>query len=175
MTAPSYVPIDPADRPRDYTSRWRRPEPWMPDRPGETVGKPHPRGGLYGNQGPDIGYAYKLIVLAADRIIVQSGEEREDIEKGCVGVAMRRGSLIGRAPVMEDLDIAFTIWGFCDEQPDPTLLERRREMFEGAGGHHGYDIIKAIVAAVPDSTLAKSLDEVKDAHRANWSSLLELP
>lgn len=146
----------------------------MPDRPGETVGKPHPRGGLFGNQGPDIGYAYKLIRFASDRIILQDGENREDVEIGCVGVAMRRNSLIGRATVMEDLDMAFTIWGFNEEQPDPLLVELRRKMFEGAAGHHGYDIIKAIVAAVPDSTLRLKLDEMKTAHRADWSSLLEL-
>ena len=39
-------------------------------------------------------------------------------------IALRRASLFGRAPVIHDLRIAFTIWGFLD--PDPPADLRRR-------------------------------------------------
>ncbi|HEY7938639.1 MAG TPA: hypothetical protein VID05_02335, partial [Acidimicrobiales bacterium] len=68
MAAPSYVPVDPTEEPRDYESPPRRPDSWWATRPGEVIGAPQPRGTLLGNQGPDLGYALKLVHLFADKI-----------------------------------------------------------------------------------------------------------
>lgn len=174
MSAPTYVPVDPADDPRNYSSEWRRPESWWPDRPGEIVGEPQPRGGLFGNQGPDIGYAYKLFRLVIDRLHLLPDESLHDVEVGVVAVAMKRGSLFGRAPVLADLDMACTIWGFYDEQPNSALVTKRRKMFEGAGHHGGYPLVRQIAAIVPEETLRLTLAQVSSKHAGAWSSLLSL-
>ena len=88
-----------------------------------------------GNQGPDIGYAYKLVHLVSDKIKVQADESLHDVEKGAIAVAMRRAGLFGRAPILADLDVALTIWGYYDDQPANGLRVMRGEMFEGAGHH----------------------------------------
>lgn len=174
MSAPSYVPVDPADDPRRYTSEWRRPEPWEPDRPGEIVGIPQPTGGLFGNQGPDIGYAYRLFRLVVDRLHLAPGESLHDVEVGVVAVAMKRASMFGRAPILADLELACTVWGFFDEQPPGALAAKRRKMFEGAGHHGGYPLIREIAAIVPEETLRLTLAQVSSKHAGAWSSLLSL-
>ena len=83
MAAPSYVPVDPTEDPRDYESPPRRPDSWWATRPGEVIGAPQPRGTLLGNQGPDQGYALKLVHLFADKIRVTEGESVHDAEAGC--------------------------------------------------------------------------------------------
>lgn len=172
MTAPSYVPVDPTENARDYESAPRRELPWRAERPGETVGRPMPSGGLYGNQGPDIGYAYKLVHHVADRLKVQADEAKHDVEIGGVAVAMRRAALYGRAPVVADLDVAFTIWGFYDDQPANGLRVLRGELFEGAGHHHGYPLLREIANTVSEHALRMSPAEVTKAHAADWASLL---
>ncbi len=59
---------------------------------------------------------------------------------GCTAVALRRASLFGRAPVIHDLRIAFTIWGYLDAAPPAELVELRRPLFEGvANSLHHYE------------------------------------
>jgi hypothetical protein len=62
--------------------------------------------------------------------------------------------LFSRAPVVHDVTLAFTIWGFLDERPPAELLERRAELFEGVGNvlHH-YAEGRAIADLVPEATL----------------------
>lgn len=171
MAAPTYVPVDPADQPRDYESAPRRDKSWEADRPGETIGAPMPEGGLYGNQGPDIGYALKLVGLRKDRVKVQADESLHDAEAGAVAVAMRRAGLFGRAPILADIDVAYTVWGFYDEQPANGLRVLRAEMFEGAGHHHGYPLQREIASYVDEGALHMTLSEVTAAHQADWASL----
>lgn len=174
MAAPSFVPVDPTHDPRWYDSAPRRPESWTADRPGEIVGMDQPRGGLFGNQGPDIGYALKLVHLVTDKIHLTPGESMHDTEAGIVAVAMRRASLFGRAPILADLDVACTVWGFYDEQPAADLLSQRKLRFEAAGHHFGYDLTREIAASVPDSTLRRTPAQITEAHRSDWASLLDL-
>ena len=174
MAAPSYVPVDPTEEPRDYESPPRRPDSWWATRPGEVVGAPQPRGTLLGNQGPDLGYALKLVHLFADKIRVTEGESVHDAEAGAVAVATKRSSLFGRAPTVHDLTIGFTVWGFLDESPAPELVAARKALFEGAGHLHGYAQERAIADAVPEATLRKSPEQVKAEHQSSWRSLLTL-
>ena len=62
MAAPEYVPVKPMDDVRSYESPPRRPEPWMADRPGDLM-TAQPEGALFGQQGPDQGYALHLARL----------------------------------------------------------------------------------------------------------------
>lgn len=153
MAAPEFVPRGPTDAPRTYASPPHRTEPWESHRPGEVVGAGQPHGQKLGNQGPDQGYVYKLVHQFSDRLHLQPGEQREDAVVGCVGVALKRASLFGRAPVVHDLTVAFTMWGFLDPNPDPELVERRRELFAEARNPYHYPEQRAIADAVPDSVL----------------------
>jgi hypothetical protein len=171
MAAPEYVPTDPVADPRSYRSPPRRPESWLTDRPAEVGGAGQPRGELLGNQGPDQGYALLLVRLFEGKLHLQEGEHEEDAVAGCVGVALKRASLFGRAPVVFDLRVAFTVWGYLDEDTDPGLVELRRDLFEGAGHPHHYALRRAIVDTVPESTLRRSHDEVAEAYASDWRAL----
>ncbi len=79
---------------------------------------PLPSGGGYGHQGPDQGYALNLAKRFIPILKLQPGESVNDVVAGCVTVALKRASLFGRAPLAEDLRVAFAHWGFLD---DPSL------------------------------------------------------
>ena len=50
-------------------------------------------------------------------------EHESDAIAGCIGVALKRASLFGRAPVLHDLTAALTVWGFLgDAAPDLIAL-----------------------------------------------------
>src|SRR5439155_31489 len=75
---------------------------WKADRPADLRGG-QPRGPMFGDPGPDQGYALVLARRFEDRLQLTEGEHREDVVAGCVGVANKRSSLLGRAPVIYDL------------------------------------------------------------------------
>jgi hypothetical protein len=174
MAAPDYVPLKPTDSPRSYSSPPRRPESWLAERPGEVVEGGQPRATRLGNQGPDQGYALKLLHQFAGKLHVGDGEHVEDAEVGCIGVAMKRASLFGRAPVIHDLTVAFTVWGFLDESPAPELVDARRPRFAEVRHAVHYAAQRAVVDAVPESTLRMLPAAVSEAYRADWRSLLDL-
>jgi hypothetical protein len=171
MAAPEYVPIDPVADPRSYKSPPRRPESWLTDRPAEVSTDGQPRGERLGNQGPDQGYALRLMRQFEGRLTLTEGEDEHDATVGCLGVALKRASLFGRAPVVHDLTVAFTVWGFLDDEPDAGLVELRRDLFEGAGHTHHYPLQRAIADTVPESTLRLAHDEVAKRHAADWRAL----
>ena len=171
MAQPEYVPTSLDSQPRRGL-----PMPaagrWLPNRTSD-IRLTQPAGRHFGAQGPDQGYVLTLLPLFADRVRLAEGEERQDVEAGCVGVALKRASLFGRAPVVYDLDVAFTIWGYLDDAPDPALLELRRPLFQAAA--HDYSDQRAIVDLVDDDALRLPPDAVRARHAADWRSLLRLP
>jgi len=170
MAAPRFAPTG-ARPPRYYTSPDVVPDGWTPDRPGVVAG-PQPHGVLLGAQGPDQGYALTIANRLVPRIHVGDGERLDDAIRGCVGIALRRASLYSRAPVVHDLDIAFTIWGFYDDAPPAELLERRAELFEGVGNaHHHYAEGRKLADMVPASTLRMTPALVSAAYPAKWREL----
>lgn len=169
MAAPQYVPNSLAQQPR----RGLDVPPsggWVSDRPGE-LDAHQPRGRLLGNPGPDLGYALRLVRQFDDKLVVKAPEHLEDVVAGCVGVAMARASIFGRAPVVHDLDIAFRVWGFLGEAPD-ELVRLRRPLFESVGHHYSHQ--RDIVDHVPESTLRLSHGEVARRFPTEWRSLLGL-
>lgn len=173
MAAPEYVPTDPTARLRAYSSTPRRPEPWLADRPGEIEGF-QPRGDRFGDPGPDLGYAPKIARTFEDRLQLTEGEDRHDVVGGCVAIAMRRASLFGRAPVVHDLEIAFTIWGYLDPSPAAELVGLRRKAFEGVGhAAHHYVELRELVDSVPEETLRSTPAQVAQAYAADWRRPLQ--
>ncbi|MCU1452121.1 MAG: hypothetical protein JWN46_267 [Acidimicrobiales bacterium] len=175
MAAPEYVPTSSTHQPRSYASPPRRPDEWRADRPGEVVGDDQPREeGRRGAQGPDQGYAYKLAHLFEDKVHLQEAEHLHDAVVGAVAVALKRSSLFGRAPVVYDLQVAFTIWGFLDASPAAELVVARRNLFQGVEQPHHYDRVRAIVDVVPEQSLRLSPADAEAAHAQDWRSLLAL-
>ena len=70
-------------------------------------------------------FAIKIANGFKDRLQQQPGEHTADTINGCLGVALKRASLFSRAPVVHDLTVAFTIWGFLDATPPPELVASR--------------------------------------------------
>lgn len=145
----------------------------MPDRPADIVGF-QPQGDQLGYQGPDQGYAIKLANGFGDRLHLQPGEHRADAIKGCLGIGLRRASLFSRAPVIHDLTIAFTIWGFLDPAPPAELVAARKPLFSGLGHGHHYTVARAIVDLVPEATLALNPQQVAAAYATDWRAVVGL-
>lgn len=171
MAAPRFAPVSPVQPVRSYGSPEHVPGRWAPDRPGEIRGR-QPEGARLGYQGPDQGYALTLAERVRPKLHPGPGLTADDAIQGCVTIALRRASLFGRAPVMHDLTLAFTIWGFFDEQPPAELVARRRELFEGVGNvlHH-YAEARAIADLVPEATLRLTPQAAAAEMPARWREL----
>ena len=122
MAAPRFAPVTPLDDARGYESPDHVPGPWVADRPADIAGR-QPAGPRLGYQGPDQGYALTLAARIRPELHVQPGEHVDDALAGCTAVALRRASMYGRAPVIHDLRIACTIWGFLDPSPPAELVD----------------------------------------------------
>ena len=169
MPQPDYVPISSADRLRPV-ERLPVPEGWKADRPAETWREGPPKGDGFGNAGPDQGYGLKLARQFEGRLRLTPGEHAEAAVSGCLGVGLKRASLFGRGPVIYDIELAFTLFGFLSEAPH-ELVEFRKPLFQAAG--HDYWDQRVIADLVPESTLRLTPADV--AQRLNdWRSLLSL-
>lgn len=173
MAAPKYVPTAPTETVRSYQSPPRRPAPWMADRPGELRGR-QPSGTRLGNPGPDPGYALKLAGSFRGTLALGVDESEQDAVAGAAAVAMKRASLLGRAPVGYDLQVGFGVWGFLDDHPDDELVRIRRERFEEVHLPQHYDARRRIADAVPSEVLRLRHDKILRRHTADWRSCLDL-
>jgi hypothetical protein len=175
VAAPEYVPVDKTRPLRAYESPPRRPDPWLAVRPGEVVDEGQPRGEQLGNQGPDQGYVLRLAHRFAGKLTLTAGEHERDALAGATCIALKRASLFGRAPVVHDLTVALTVWGFLGDAP-AELVERRKALFEEVWHPHHYVAQRQLADLVPDEVLRMRPQEVTEAHRRDWRSLLgEIP
>ena len=174
MAAPRFVPTKAIDDTRTYTSPPRRPGSWLQDRPAELLAG-QPRGERLGSPGPDQGYGLTLAERFRGKLALRPGEHEDDAITGCLAVALKRASLFGRAPVVHDLTIAFTLWGFLDEGAPDELVAQRRMLFEEVANNHHYVEQRAIADRVPESTLRLSPAEITRRHGEDWRGLLDLP
>ena len=171
MAAPKFAPVPAVESVRTYESPEHVPDAWSPDRPSEIDGR-QPSGAQLGYQGPDQGYVLLLAERVRPRLHVPADESSNDAVTGCINIALRRASLYGRAPVMHDLTIAFTIWGWLDAAPPADLLVRRRELFEGvAHTAQHYTEGRHIADLVPEATLRLTPDQAGAAYPARWREL----
>jgi len=170
MAQPEYVPVNADDRVRP-TERLPVPDGWVADRPGEIKGVGIPTGKRLGSPGPDQGYGLKLArsYVEKGKLVLADGEHAEDAVAGCLGVALKRASMFGRAPVIYDFELAYALWGFLDASAPKELVEFRKPLFQSAS-HHYWDQ-RGIVDRVPDSTLRMQPADVR-ARVSEWRSLL---
>jgi hypothetical protein len=166
---PDFVPMTRADEVR-AAERMPVPDGWVPDRPGEVVTKGGPpQGRRFGATGPDQGFGLKLARLVADRAVLPAGEHREDAVAGCLTVGLKRAARFGRAPVIYDMELAFTIWGYLGGA-SAELIAFRRALF--AGSSHDYWAQRGIADRVPDETLRLTPDQAA-ARLAEWRILVD--
>jgi hypothetical protein len=172
VAAPEYVPQPPVQQVRSYESPPRRPDSWRPSRPGD-IPTGQPRGDRFGNPGPDQGYVYVLARRFEGQLQLASDEREEDAIAGCIGVALKRASLLGRAPVLHDLTVAFTVWGYLGDAP-PDLIAYRQPLFEEVANPHHYAEQRRVVDLVPEEVLRLSPQQIAEAHRSDWRRLLHV-
>lgn len=171
MAAPAFVPQSP-DPAKSYESPDYVPGMWEADRPGDLRGR-QPIGTDLGYQGPDQGYALAIAERFRNELQLSTGVHADDAIRGCLGIALKRASLYGRAPVIHDLRIAFTMWGFLDPAPPADLVAARRLAFEGAGNViNGYSARRAIADAVPETSLRSTVDTVTADYPSKWRQLV---
>jgi hypothetical protein len=170
MAAPRFAPSRRGNDPF-YESPDVVPDSWSTDRPAEIEGL-QPTGPALGYPGPDQGFILKIAQRLRPRICTQSGEHIDDAINGSIGIALRRASLMSRAPVIHDLTIALTIWGWFDTDPPADLVSIRSTVFSGVRnlGHH-YGAARNIVDAVPETTLRATPDQISLLYPAQWKVL----
>lgn len=172
MAAPEYVPSAPTTQ-RHYNSPPQRGGGWSADRPGETFANDSAVGTRLGSQGPDQGFAITLTKVFDGKLELADGEHASDVHAGCVAVATKRASQFHRAPVVHDLRIAYTLFGFLDQNPDPELVAFRKELFAEVHYSFHYFERRAIADLVSDEVLAQTPDAVATRYRADWRDQLD--
>lgn len=178
MAAPEFVPTKPAKPGEDvrvYGSPPRRPETWRTDRPADFADTHRqPVGDRLGNPGPDQGYGLKLGRLLGPELHLTEGEHTRDAVAGIVAVGLKRASIIGRAPVMHDMRVAATVFGYLDSSPDPELVRLRTELFEEVGHFHHYAELRHIADIVSPDVLRLSPAEATARYERGWRNQLTL-
>ena len=175
MAAPEHVPTKPAQTVRAYASPPRRPESWPGDRRGDFADTDRqPAGARLGSQGPDQGYALKLARILEPELTLADGEHARDALAGIVAIGLKRASLLGRAPVIHDLRIGATLFGYLDPAADPALVRLRKELFEEVGHFHHYAELRHIADMVDADVLRQTPDQVATRHAADWREQLTL-
>jgi hypothetical protein len=167
VTQPDYVPLNAADRVR-AVERLPPAQPWRADRPSELAMPGLPVGPRLGSPGPDLGYGMKLARMLLDKIVVPEGESGEDAFAGCFAVGAKRASGFGRAPVIYDFQVAYTLWGWMAGAP-ADLVAFRRPLFQGAS--HEYEKQREIADRTPPETVAMAPADAA-ASLVDWRSLL---
>ena len=168
MTQPSFVPISEADQVRPAL-RLEEPRRWVPSRPAELRYPVRTGGRNRGHPGPDQGYALRLARRFADRLRLVPGESEEDVLVGGALIAARRSALFGRAPTVHDVEAAWALWGFLDDEPLQGILEARRLAFSSVA--HDYPVQRALVDRVPDDVIRLPATEMA-ARREELATLL---
>ena len=175
MAAPEHVPTKPAEKVRAYESPPRRPDTWRVDRPADFADTDRqPAGQRLGSQGPDQGYALKLARLIEPDLVLTDREHTRDAIAGIVAVALKRASILGRAPVIHDLRIAATLFGYLDASANPDLVRARRTMFEEVGHFHHYAELRPIADIVDADVLRQTPDQVRARYESDWRDQLTL-
>jgi hypothetical protein len=145
---------------------------WRAVRPGDidpAVG-PGCNGVLFGSPGPDSGYALTLAERFHGRITAVFPETVHDAESLAAQFAMRRGGVFGRAPVLGDLELGFTLFGWLGDPP-ADLVEWRRKA--AAGVAHDYARRVTLIEAIPEWVVRHGVDDIR-ARLGEWKHLLGL-
>jgi hypothetical protein len=103
-----------------------------------------------------------------DRLRVAPGESREDALAGGFACGCRRATHFGRAPVIHDMEWAYTLWGYLGGAEE-DLVAWRIPRFRGAADD--YWVQREIVDAVRPDALRLTPAQVQERLGA-WKELL---
>jgi hypothetical protein len=124
-----------------------------PVRPGViTAPDDVPRGAAFGNPGPDTGWARRIL---RDAELPERSEVLEAVIATLMGA---RAAHLGRAPVLQDLDVALLILGYGPGLPE-ELAERRRRWLEQAA--HERVKGRSVLAEIDRDVLAETPEHVR--------------
>jgi hypothetical protein len=98
------------------------------------------------------------------------GETIDDAVAGCFATGTKRSSMFGRAPVIYDLELAYTLWGFFEGAPR-ELIEFRKPLFQGAAHH--YEAQREIADRVLPETLRLAPAAVTE-QLSDWRALIRV-
>ncbi len=141
---------------------------WRANRPGDSATVLQPEGPLLGRPGPNVGYAYTLAERAKPRLRLSPFEDADDVVAVVAEIAGKRAAILGRAPVMQDVDRAIALLGY-DGSADEHFAELRARLVQHAA--HDYYRRRELVDAVPDALLTMASD-LLPAFTADWRSEL---
>ena len=79
-----------------------------------------------------------------------------------------------RAPVVHDLRIAYTLFGFLDSNPPADLVEFRRQAFAEVHYSFHYFDRRAIADLVSEDVLAQTPEQVADRYSQDWRDQLAI-
>lgn len=166
MAQPEYVPLQAGDRVR-AAERLPAHGGWRQSRPAELLSPDLPKGDGFGFPGPDQGYGLALAERFRDQLKLAPAEHDDDVVKACLGVGLRRASIFGRAPVIFDMELAYTLFGYLGEAP-PGLVEFRVPVIQGAA--HDYWVQRDVVDRVAEATLRMTPAQVRERW-SDWRTL----
>ncbi len=167
MSQPPHVPVQDTDRIRP-SELLPSPRPWYLDRPAEIRDLMAPSGRRFGAPASDLGYGLKLARMLDDRLEGVDEEERGDALAGAFACGSRRAASFGRAPVIYDMEWAYTLWGYFGGAP-AELVAWRDGLFKGAA--LDYWVQRRIADAVRPETMRLTPAQVRD-RVADWKELL---
>ena len=82
-----------------------------------------------------------------------------------------KGGELGFVRVLDDLTIAFTMWGFLGGA-SAEVVDARRTLFAGLAHPHHYTEARALVDMVPEATLRMTPAQVTASFPAQWRTLV---
>jgi hypothetical protein len=149
------VPQEPALLDGSRLKRQLPPPPrWTPSRPGEALSLPRSSTPYLGTPAPDAGYVLRIYRHLEPSIVGAEGIDKHDLRAAIVATALRRASVMGRAPVRQDVEWALAYWGFglqgemppADRPPSGIGADERAELFAGAA----HDVLRQrLIASHP--------------------------
>jgi len=145
----------------------------MADRPGEISGR-QPVGEQLGVPGPDQGYALTIAATFRGKLSLVAGEHEADALAGASAIAMKRSGIFGRSPVVHDLRVGLTLWGFLEADCAEDLVALRRAWFEEVHLVIHYQALRRIADAVSVDLLRKPHKAILAQHKTDWRSCLAI-
>ena len=129
---------------------------WRPDiKPGiPTSPEEVPEGGRFGRYTPDGGYALRLVNS------IELPDDDPDLRSVLAALTMARAGIWGRAPIMEDVEVALALCGYGYDAPAEVV--ERRERWIRATSHDQRPGQTAVAEAGRDLISLKP-EEVRDA------------
>ena len=100
-------------------------------------------------------------------------DEREEDALAGPAVALKRASLFGRAPVLADLTVALTVWGFLGDAT-PDLIAFRQPLFAEVATRTTTARCARWSTWSPTMRCCARRTTWLRAHQADWRSLLDL-